>query len=557
MTSFSPLVAHFAILRVALIAMALLLSWALYKRPRPGGALALVIGLNLVAWAAYVRPLERLYGLEVGLDRAFNVGMAATTAAGNSPLDHTQVAVAAPEPFWNIALALLSGMDPARTVLVFHWLPVLAIALIAGGLYFGLDVGEQAGEDRWERMLTVFALFGLGSLTLSQNPVGVLWVSNFLYKPNHGLAWPLVALALGLVARGSRRPFLLGAVLGVLAWVFLMDWAFALPGLALGARWIRTQRPGAGRRTALAIAISVLCALPLVIHLSRDYAPTAAGAAAVHMWRDGQGIILSRPYWSSLDLGPLLVLGVAGAIVWMRRRSARDLVLLASFVAAWATWAASALASHLLGVSPEADELHYYLRLMIALAAGAALAAIGRHLEEWWKLRPGQGAVLALASCLPFTFQAYWDPALMDRYYEAGLTPIHRKVEEYAAWIRTNTAGDAIFLAGGEPATYIPALTGRRVLMAPTKLVPKDVDRRREVARILLGSSDPNAIRAAAAAYGITHVAVDPTLEKDFGPAILESVRASDAYYGVFQSTALWIFEVRPASGPEQPAPAR
>lgn len=548
MTVFSPLVAYSGMFRMALIAIALLAAWALYKRPRPEGALALIVGLNLVAWAGYMLPLQRLYGFEVGLDRAFNLGMAAATAAGNSPFEHTQVGVASPEPFWNMVLALMSGMDPVRTAAAFQWLPVLAITLIAAGLHFGLDAGEQTSDDRWERVLTVFALFGLGSLSMSQNPVGVLWVSNLLYKPNHGLAWPLVAVALGMVARGSPRPGRLGVVLALLAWVFLMDWAFVLPALVAGAIWIRRQRPGVVGRTALAMTIAVAGAIPLVIHLSRDYAPVAASSAAVHMWRDGQGLILSRPYWSTLDLGPLLVLGLAGAILWMIRRSVRDRVLLAAFATAWATWGASTLAYHAFGISPEPDELHFYLRVMMALAAGAALAAAGRHVEEWWHLSPGRGAVLALAACLPWTFTAYWDPPLMDRYYPGGLTPIHRRVAEYATWITTNTARDAIFLAGDEPATYIPALTGRRVLMAPTKLEPRDISRRREVARVLLSSSNPAEIRAAAATYGITHVAVDPTLEKDFGSEILQSVRASRAYYGVYRSTALWIFEVRPAS---------
>lgn len=233
----------------------------------------------------------------------------------------------------------------------------------------------------------------------------------------------------------------------------------------------------------------------------------------------------------------------------MRRWSARDRVLLAALLAAWATWVAAALAFHLFGICPEPDELHFYLRLTMALAAGAALAAAGRHVDQWWHLKQGQGALLALAACLPWTFAAYWDPPIMDRYYELSLTPIHRKVADYATWIRTNTAKDAIFLAGDEPATYIPALAGRRVLIAPTKLVPKDIDRRRAVARVLLTSSHAAEIRAAAAIYGITHVAVDPTLEKDFGPDILQNVRASNAYIGVYNSTALWIFVLRPAAG--------
>jgi len=96
---------------------------------------------------------------------------------------------------------------------------------------------DAAGhEDAWERVLIVFAALSLSSLTMSPRPpTPPFWAGNFLLKPNHGAALGLVAVAAGLLARSKPRPLALGLVLGATAWVFLLDWAYALPGLVVGA----------------------------------------------------------------------------------------------------------------------------------------------------------------------------------------------------------------------------------------------------------------------------------------------------------------------------------
>ena len=71
--------------RFAYVGLGLLGAWALWRRPRPGAAVVLVVLLNLAAWAAYVAPLGRPYAFGEPSDRSISMGNAATVATGNSP----------------------------------------------------------------------------------------------------------------------------------------------------------------------------------------------------------------------------------------------------------------------------------------------------------------------------------------------------------------------------------------------------------------------------------------------------------------------------------------
>jgi hypothetical protein len=290
---------------------------------------------------------------------------------------------------------------------------------------------------------------------------------------------------------------------------------------------------------------SALVAAPYVVHLLGDYHPAGAGATARHMWGDPRGLPLAVPTWSTLDMGPLLVLGVAGAWWMWRRRSARDRLLLGVALSTWALFLASIPAA-LLGVAPEPDELHYFLRFVTALLAGTGLAAAARHVEAAASLRQGQGAILALAACLPWSFVAYWDPPAMDRYYGVSLTPVRPKVLEYGRWVRENTRADARFVAGRDAAVWIPALSGRKVLLAENgKLLPPDHSARKEMERVLLTEPDADAVRRAAAPLRVTHVAIDEPLVHEYGGASFQSLAPSPAWRQVFANAAVRILELR------------
>ena len=221
------------------------------------------------------------------------------------------------------------------------------------------------------------------------------------------------------------------------------------------------------------IALSALAAAPYVFHLTRDYAPTGSSATARHMWTDPNALLLAVPNWSTIDLGPLLTLGLAG--LWLARRRATPLEasVLGMGLAGWGIWLLSVPLAFA-GISPEPDEMHYFLRYVMSLAAAFALAEAARWMSAASpRLAGGRAHLLVLSACLPLAFPVYHDPPTMDRYYAESLRPIPPKIEAYAEWIRTRTPPDAVFAAGRSAAMWIPALTGRRVLLAEAgKLLP-------------------------------------------------------------------------------------
>jgi hypothetical protein len=544
-----PLPLGFAAFRLIAIVAALFALAVLWRRPRAGAAFWGVVALNLAAWAAYCWPLQRLYALDEGGDRAFNAGMAAGVAVGRSPFAHTQVGFGSPEPLWNLLTAALAGFAPERVLGALHLLAPLAILGTAAGLYFGMRTPVEADGDRtqddWERVLVVFAAFAFASLSMNPRPpVPALWAANFLLKPHHALAWALLGVMVGQLGRARPRVWVLAGVLGLLSWVFLIHWAYVVAGLLGGLLLFRDDRTSARTRLA-AILASALVAAPYVAHLMRDYRPTDESAAAQHMWDDPRGLPLAVPTWTTLDLGVLFVLGLLGAAVLWRRRAPRDRVLLGVLATTWLLFVLS-MPGALFGLAPEPDELHYFLRFVTALSAGTALAAGARHLEAQRGWIPGRGPLAMIALCLPLSFVAYWDPPSMDRYYPVSLEPIRPKILEYGAWVREHTPAEARFVGGRSSATWIPVLAGRQVLRNPAgKLQPRDLTARQEVERVLLTSGDAAQIRQAAARYGITHVAVDESLVQTYGAGSFHELARGEAFQELFANAAVRIVAVR------------
>lgn len=542
-TFLSPLALGFAGLRLLLAVAIGAGAWALWRKPRPESAFALVLGVNLVAALAIFVPLERPYALGEASDRSFNLGMAAAVSNGVSPFEHTQVGFGSPEPLWNLVVATLAGFSTERVAAAYAALTPLAILAMAFALYRGLRQ-DDSDADAWERTLIVFAVFGLGSLSMSARPpVLAFFIGNFVQKPQHGIGLALAVVALGMRARGLH-PLPLGLVLGLLAWVFLLDWGYLVPILFLETlRRPRAERDWRG--LLLALSISAAIASPYVAHLLRDYNPFADERAAKHMWEDAQGLLLAVPNWSTLDLGPLLTLGIAGVLVQRHDARPRARALASLAVGAGLLWLVSIPAA-LAGFSPEPDEMHFLLRLALAASAGVALAAAARFVEAARGWRTGSAHALALAGCFPFCFAAYWDPPTMDRYYPMSRLPIRPKVRDYTDWIRANTDKRAVFVGGRSSASFIPALTGRQVLLNEGgRLVPKDLAARKEVERLLLTSDDADAVRAAARRYGVTHIAIDEALEQEYGAASFADLARSAACRTLLLNSAVKLVEVK------------
>jgi hypothetical protein len=93
---------------------------------------------------------------------------------------------------------------------------------------------------------------------------------------------------------------------------------------------------------------------------------------------------------------------------------------------------------------------------------------------------------------------------------------------------------------------WIPALTGRRVLLAEAgKLLPGDYAERKAVERALLLSSDAAEVRAAAERYGVTHLAIDEELMHEYGAPSYAGLATQPWDRTVFATTAARIVELR------------
>ena len=289
--------------------------------------MAVVLTINMFAWWAYVSPLPRVYALMEGGDRIFNLGAAAIVAAGNSPWERVQVGEVALEPFWTVAIAALALFRPENVMTVYYYLPIMALVAVALGLYCGARSGGPS-DARWELAVTVFAVLGLSSIAMtSRSPIPPYWLGNFLLKPNHVAAYGLVGVVLGL--RAARRPvWQVGLAMGLLAWVFLMTWAFVAAGLLLAEAFTPKDERRL-RALVAALAVSGVIASPILVVIAFNYSPVSDAAGATQLWRQAEmGKLLGYPDLILGDLGPGLPLAVAGTWAAWSRRSAMDRLLL-------------------------------------------------------------------------------------------------------------------------------------------------------------------------------------------------------------------------------------
>ena len=538
----------FAAFRLLLVAGGALALWRYRKTLTPAQLMTGLIGVNTLCCFLYLAPLQRPYSLAAGLDRAFAVGMAANVSAGNSAWDHVQVGQAAPEPLWNWTFAALAGFDVDRVPFAFDLVAIATAALLPLLIYAGLKRIE--GADPWAAALVAFSTIELSSISLGERaPTLPFWLANIQHKPNHGLGFGLVALVLGFLCRKEPRFVPLALGLSALGWVFLMHWGWFLPVVVVLAVWKREDRRSAWT-VALALAVSLLALLPFVLNLARDYSPGAQDPAARHLWDDSRGRALSLPVWTLLDPAPLVLLSIAGLLAARRRDSWLDRGLTALMAGSWAVWAVSS-AGAWVGFAPEPDDLHYFLRFATAAMAGLGVEDLAKRIGKGLGFEPRESFARALIVLLPITFAAQWYPPVADRYYPVSMEPMHRKVTAYADFIRTRTSPRDVFDAGDEPSTFIPALTGRRVLQAPTALVPHDQETRSQVEETLMKSDDVAEIRAAATRYTVTYLVLDEGILRrhGLGADVAEVARArlsTGAFRVSYTSTLVHILEVVP-----------
>jgi len=436
------------------------------------------IGLALLVWALTTFPLQRPYGLQVPSDRLRQLWWCATAAAGNPPWESGIVEQRTIEPVWSLLVSLLALRDPARVLAVYPSLPVLGLVLTGAAL---------AWAFRRRPLCGLFAAFFV--LLASTQPLDYLepfrnfWARHFLLKPNHALGLALVPVLVGVLSRPltARRAAGAAALLAVLGWTFVVDWALFCASVVCYVLVAAARRrlPGRGElgRLATVLAGSAVLVAPYVLYLSRHFpnavslsAGGTAAAPTLSPWGDARPAAHSLFFLASFDLGPHFPLALFGAWTAWRRGRRGDLLWLGTLAAATLAWTATA-ALYATARARAADEVYFFLAFAVAVHAGIGAHAVVFRAAAAWRparTRPRAGARRLAAAFLllwfPFTLGWWWDPPRMDAHFATALAPVPAEMEALASWLRGHTRGTDVVLAGGDVAAWIPALSGRRVL---------------------------------------------------------------------------------------------
>lgn len=491
------------------LGLSILSALLLCFRPRPRMALTALILMHCGAYLAHYGGLPRTYAVGVSSDRALGVGMALAVASGGSPFDHVQVEFGNLEPLWTFTVAALSGFSIDFVPFVYDRMALLVLALTALGFYKAWSAAE-AGEDpiaaQWRGLFVAASVLGLSSIGLSEEaPMRAFWHANFVFKPNHALAFGLV----GLLSRWSvtrRSWWSLGLIQGLLIWAFILDWAYLLPGLALGAL-LAADRVEGFRRAAQGTALGLALGFPYILHLLRDYSPVGPGEMP-QIWRDQMGQRLSSPYWWTMDLGPLLVLFVVGLAAAHRKTEMESGGF--AFLVTGPLVAVCYMVGVQFGFAPELDEGSAYWRMVAAAGAGYGLWSIAARRNSRRRYAIAYGFVLVCS------FPAYFNPVIHDRYYARSSQPFPASVLAVADWIRANTDHESVLISS--EGITLSGLTGRRFLMVrPDQTADRSA--RESAEADILTSLDEAAVRRAVTRYRVTHVIMDEGLRRRYGDA--------------------------------------
>lgn len=276
--------------------------------------------------------------------------------------------------------------------------------------------------------------------------------------------------------------------------------------------------PGAfGRPWASLILVAVVAAVLLLARLplpARAALPAAMLPMAVWLYVPSPAAAttmgaVDRLLLLTLDQSPWLFLAVLGA---RRAGTASHAFLLGG----------GAVTIAGLAVPVDVWAAHACYRAGVLLAASGPLSAAldwaGARLRSrgWAKHLEPRGAALAafVLLAVPGSFLAWWNPVAVDAIAEASVEPISPRLLRAMSFVSENTPADAVVLASAEHAPAVAALAGRRVLRAPTLLVPPDDQRRRRLERLLLRGQSPADL---ADRYGLSHVFIAPGDFKTYG----------------------------------------
>jgi hypothetical protein len=462
-----------------------------------------------LAFLGYYGRLPRTYAVGVSSDRALGVGMAIATASGGSPFNHVQVEFGNLEPLWTFTVAALSGFHPDIVPWIYDRMALVVLTLTALGFYFAwsrTSPHEDPSVAGWRGLLVAAAVLGLSSIAMAKDPpIHHFWQGNFVFKPNHALAFGLVGL-LSRYQPAQGSWLRLGLIQAVLIWAFILDWAYLLPGLFLAALFGQPRIEGF-KRVVLGTLLGLGLSIPYLRHLLRDYNPVGK-AEMPQIWRDQMGERLNHPSLWSTDLGPLLVLFLLGLyFVWQRRQDENGAL---GFLLTGPLVAVCYVAGLEFGFAPEPDEGFYYSRLVAGAGAGYAIWRLASRARNG----PEKGSALAFGLVLAASYPAYFNPVSDDRYFVKSSVPLEPPVLAAAEWISQNTSPDSVLISS--EGIMLSGLTGRRFLMVRPDQTADRAERER-AERDILTSLDEAAVRRAALRYKVTHVVLDGQLRENYG----------------------------------------
>jgi hypothetical protein len=501
----------------------LALAWLVLvvRRRQPGVLLLGVLLANAYAWLETNWPLQRMYALGPSSDRVNNVALCQVVAAGHSPLHTPQVGQLHFEPFWAVVTAVVSGWNPQRLLAIYPFFALATVCGFAASLFFALrpltaaaDASSEEGAwSGWERALIALFATLLSSVPLDYaGPYRVPWAMTFLLKPNHALGLVLFPWVLRGFARirGWRDRILVGVLLHVLGWAFVIHMGEVCVGLMTFAVLATLLRREEARRdwldVAAVIGINLLVVSPYLYMLFKGYGVFQSTArmqippASPHLLE------------ATTRTAGLFALAVWGAIVaWRRDRLGRVWASMA--LAALVLWLAYYPLS-MLQQAKERDDVYYWLRVHIAIGAAIGAWDLGRRLAARLgaaRLAPPMRAALLTAVALPFTVPYWWNPSRMDLYFPGSLQPLPAEITGPAAFLSAQGATDVILAGDPTAARWMAALTGARVLLARDFAAPGDYWSRLELGAALArgGPGDPP---ADAARYGVSHLVVTKEL---------------------------------------------
>ena len=524
-------------------------SFLLFFRYKRWTILAMgIAALVVVSWFVTFYPVHRVYGLEAPGDRLRNLSWVASVAAGNSPMSTGWVGDVSLEPLWALVAGSLCFGNPERAPLIYALISLVVPLLFGSVLFLHFRSREDETKTNELRALVVVGF----ALLMSTGPLDYLlpfsdfYARNFFLKPNHAIGFVFIPLLLGVIASQRKWWHTKAAILlSLLGWVFIVHWAFlcfAL-GIYIVLSILRERKSSAGQLRSILLlwVVSAVVVAPYISIIYQQH-PNAIlidttlvdpAVPSRSAWGDMRPVGSSLLLLATFDRGILFFLAIVGTFYWWRDGLKRDLLWLALLLSAYLLWSINYI-GYLTAQAREADEFYHFLNFVLSVAAGtgawrllelliARIPQLNLSVVKWMFV-----AVLIVIPLLA----PYWrNPEIMDGHFRLAREPLPVPVKEIQDWVLEMTEGTDVLVADGSTALWIPALTGRQVLVPYRK--------GREYLDILLSSSSAQAELP----FRVTHVLYSKELEATVG-LTRQMLESEERYERVFENGLVAVFQV-------------